>query len=607
MFHTNGKSNPHKFIMHLEDIVWSFILEFLFRKVIPCLFLYADNFQDSFRHGTSVQRLVYNEVVFNPHNVISDRSCPSSHWVLNFSSRFISGRGIARANKIQVGTRLLIDTVRTNLPAVAATVFQPKHPNFPAWHEPVEIHVSDQTVAEVRERFLSFTIDIAQVVGGKFWGSADQVDWVAGGSSPVDAYDFDRPRLRRLAQNLAPAYLRIGGTAADETYYQMASSCSTPPAPYHYTLTREGWDAVNRFAQEAGLGLVFTLNAGRGPRDSNDQWKPENACELMEYCVEKGYKVAAWGFGNEPNFFPFAHDLWLSIEQFTDEYASLKDALEQIMPGTQLLGPACAFWPVIGELLPVFPRFLERVGHLLDVVTWHYYPQQSRRSPFATRRASPTRMLSPIFLDETGRWATWVEGLRDNDAPQAEIWLEETGNAQCGGEPGLSDRFVAGFWWLDLLGCLARSGQKVIMRQNLSGADYSLINEVSLDPNPDYWNSILWKRLMGREVLDVQLSRQRPDLRVYAHRSGRARSEMITILAMNINREVSLDLEFDSSSLEVYRCTADDWMGKDVMLNGHTLMVLPDGFLPEIEPMIVPKSSLDLPPLSYAFVHFKLN
>ena len=514
---------------------------------------------------------------------------------------------MARSNKVQVGARLLIDTVRTNLPAAIETVFQPRRVNFPKWRQPIEVHVSDQTIAEVSDRFLSFTVDIAQVVGGKFWGSADQVDWVAGGSSPVDPYDFDRPRLKRLVQNLSPAYLRIGGTAADETYYQMGSARSTSPDPYHYTLNREQWDAVNRFAQEAGLELVFTLNAGRGPRDSRDRWKVENARELMDYSVEKGYKVVAWGFGNEPNFFPFAHGLWISVEQFTDEYTILKNVLDKVIPEAQLLGPACAFWPVVGELLPVFPRFLERAGHLLDVVTWHYYPQQSRRSPIVTRKASPTRMLSPNFLDETSRWSTWVESHRNNDAPQAEIWLEETGNAQCGGETGLSDRFVAGFWWLDLLGRLARSGQKVIMRQNLSGADYSLVNDAALEPNPDYWNSFLWNQLMGREVLDVQLSEQRSDLRVYAHRSRKAVPGGITVLAMNINRQESINLEFDTSSLEIYRCTADDWMGKDVMLNGYKLTTRFDGSIPEVEPIILPKGSLDLPPLSYAFIHFKME
>jgi heparanase 1 len=511
---------------------------------------------------------------------------------------------MARLNKVRVGARLFVDTIRINLPALAKTVLQSKNVRLPKQDEPIEVHVSNQVVAEVSERFLSFTIDIAQVVGGRFWDSAGKVDWVAGGSSPVEAYDFDRPILSRLAQNLAPAYIRIGGTAADETYYQMRSSLATPPAPYLYILTRKQWDALHRFAHEADLKVVFTLNAGKGPRDDHGHWKAQNARELMEYSVEKGYKVAAWGLGNEPNFFPFTHGLWLSMQQYAEEYSVSKDALSQIMPEAQILGPSCAFWPVVGELLPIFQRFLERAGHLLDAVSWHYYPQQSRRSPFATRRASPSRMLHTSFFDESRRWTAWVEHYCDQYAPQAEIWLEETGNAQCGGEPGLSDRFVAGFWWLDLLGCLAQSGQKVIIRQNLSGADYGLINDNTLEPNPDYWNSLLWKRLMGREVLDVELSQQRPDLRVYTHRAKDRLSGSVAVLVMNTNREESLTLNFGTSSLDVFLCTADDLLGREVMLNGKKLMTRPDGSVPEVEPKIVSRGYLELPPVSYAFIQF---
>jgi len=280
----------------------------------------------------------------------------------------------------------------------------------------------------------------------------------------------------------------------------------------------------------------------------------------------------------------------------------LKDTLKQIMPETQVLGPSCAFWPVVGELLPIFQRFLERAGHLLDAVSWHYYPQQSRRSPFATRRASPSRMIHTSFFDESRRWAAWVQRYRDQYAPQAEVWLEETGNAQCGGEPGLSDRFIAGFWWLDTLGLLARAGQEVVTRQNLSGADYSLINEANLDPNPDYWNSYLWKQLMGTTVLDVGCFPQRPDLRLYAHSSRDQAPPAKVVLALNINQQESLELDFDSSPLPVYLCTAEDLLDRQVLLNGQPLETGTDGSAPELKPVSVTDSRVLLPPTSYAFI-----
>jgi heparanase 1 len=462
--------------------------------------------------------------------------------------------------------------------------------------------MSDDPVGVVSERYLSFTVDIGQVVGGKFWGAEGNVDKVVGGSSPVPPYDFTRPRLIKLVQNLAPAYLRIGGSASDEVYYDMGDSIPTPPAPYKYRLNRGQWDALNHFAGEAGLQVVFALNAGQGPRDGAGRWLPDNARQLIQYSAEQGYPIAAWSLGNEPNLFPIAHGLWLSTRQYAQEYKVLKAILREWMPAARLLGPSSAFWPVIGEMLPVFPNFMKEAGELLDVVTWHYYPQQSSRSPVAVRRASPQWMLSPAFFDETSRWASQITRLRDRFAPQEEIWLEESGNAQCGGEPGLSDRFIAGFWWLDTLGLLARAGQHIVTRQNLSGADYSLLNETKLDPNPDYWNSYLWKQLMGTTVLDVKYSPQRPDLRLYAHSSRDQAPPTKVVLALNINQQESLELDFGTSPLQVYLCTADDLLDRQVLLNGQPLETGTDGSAPELQPVTVTDSPVLLPPVSYTFI-----
>jgi len=504
--------------------------------------------------------------------------------------------------KARVANQLVLDTLRTCIPAALAT--KRKSIILPAGSEKsaIQVRVSDRVTGLISKRFLSFTVDIAQVVGGKFWDQGGGVDMVPGGSSTVIVYDFGRPRLKKLVQELSPAYLRIGGTASDEVFYDLGDSPGSPPAPYKYTFTWDQWNSVNQFAQETGSEVVFTLNAGQGPRDRNGRWRTDQAYHLIVDCVENCFPVTAWSMGNEPNLFPFAHDLWLTMGQYAQEYAELKALLKEIMPGARLLGPSSAFWPVIGEMLPILPRFLEQAGRWLDVVTWHYYPQQSRRSPIAVRRASADWMLEPAFLDETTRWAASVEHLRQQYAPQAEVWLEETGNAQCGGEPRLSERFIAGFWWLDLLGSLARRGQQVVARQNLSGADYSLIRDSDLDPNPDYWNSLLWNRLMGEIVYGVELSEPRPDLRVYAHCTRDGAPGSIAVLAMNINRQESQLLDFGISPLDIYLCTADDLLGREVLFNGRVLAARPDGSVPEFEPVIVTNGLVRLPPVSYAFV-----
>jgi len=72
---------------------------------------------------------------------------------------------------------------------------------------------TSQAVATIDERYLSVAVDTAQVVGGRSWSEDGSVEFI--GQERIPEYDFSRPRLRALAKELAPAFLRIGGTDAD--------------------------------------------------------------------------------------------------------------------------------------------------------------------------------------------------------------------------------------------------------------------------------------------------------------------------------------------------------------------------------------------------------
>jgi len=290
----------------------------------------------------------------------------------------------------------------------------------------------------------------------------------------------------------------------------------------------------------------------------------------MEYAVQRGDPVVLWELGNEINAFLLAHGSVLSVDDYAADLATARALVDEVAPDALLAGPSSAYWPAIGDMTGFYPAFMPVGGHLLDAVTWHYYPMQSHRCPVASRPAGPEVMLDPVHLDEVHVWSDEIEGLAAQYAPGASVWLGESGNAQCGGEPDVSDTWAGSFWWLDQLGALAARGQPVVVRQTLSGSDYGLVDDVTLEPNPDYWVSVLHKRLMGPSVLSA--STQDTDrLRTYAHCDAGGGAGAVAVALINLSDQ-SMDVGIDlPGPALVYELTAFNLFSKTVYLNDETL------------------------------------
>lgn len=434
---------------------------------------------------------------------------------------------------------------------------------------PVRVQLDARPAAEVSDRFLSFAIDSSQHVGGVWWSPEAEVEGALG-STPQPVFDFRRERLETLTEALAPAYLRIGGSEADRVWFETEVGDPRPEA-YEQTLTRSMWDEAASFARRHRLQLVFTLNAGPGPRGgASGPWNPANAEALVRYATERGDPVAVWELGNEINAFQVIHgfSFKVSAAQYAEDVRTARQMLSRAGSAARLAGPSSAYWPEIGEVPEFYPRFMPLAGAELDLVTWHYYPQQSSRCPLQVRPARPGLLTHPDALDEVERWADAVEQARNAHAPDAPVWLGETGNAQCGGQPGISDAYEGGFWWLDQLGTLAQRGQPVVIRQSLTGASYGLIEEPSLRPRPDYFASVLWKRLMGRRVLRTTSDDRR--LRAYAHC---APDGGVAVLSINLDPDRGALVELHGVTggpVEAFRLEATDG-GAGVRLNGRRL------------------------------------
>lgn len=370
------------------------------------------------------------------------------------------------------------------------------------------------------------------------------------------------------------------------------------------------------FVRSIQLDLVFTLNASPQQRDSQLRWRGDSAENLLRYASSHDDPISVIEFGNEINGYWFDHGFLRqpSGSVIADDLKLLRSLVKRYRPDSRIAGPGEYFWPRLGSPFASQTRVLTELiandrGNNLDFITWHYYPQQSRRCPLATRRATLTELLQPASLDEIVRWAEQVGTLRDKYSPHSRVWLGETGSAQCGGEPGVSDRYVSSLWWMDQLGLLATHNHAVVVRQALVGSDYGLLNDRTWEPRPDYFASLLHKRLMGQVVLDVQRDADSdPYLRVYAHCSHatvRGSRGSVTVLAINLHQHEHAVLKWPHATgrrVDRYQVTASALESSSIALNGHRVDSTGAAIALEPERLLQFDGTYTLPPVSYVFL-----
>lgn len=486
--------------------------------------------------------------------------------------------------------------------------------------EPYRVKVEIDTenpVATISPKYLSFSLDVSSIVGGKWWDPDADGKELRSGSRNADLTDLENPKFNQLAKNLSPAYLRIGGSESDKIFYDLGNSKDYQNKNYESVLTKTRWDEVNAFAERNNLDLTFVLNSGPSSRNEVGIWNSKNTEDLLRYSSEQNYRISDWELGNELNvyWYIFGPSNFIKPNQYKNDMEEAKKLVDKYFPESDFNGQASAFWPVIGEPLSFFYKFTEEYLKLsednIDKILWHYYPQQSRRGPIATRRANPYRLLELSNLDEVAHWANQIKTWRDRYAPGKPIWMGETGNAQFGGEPGVSDVYISGLWWLDQLGLLALHDHEVVIRQTLTGLDYGLLDEKTFNPRPDYWNSVLWKNLMGTKVFKVNKSGENTTkLRVYAHSSAKDDESFLAILAINLDHKKNFMVsipELKGYKYEVHSITTNDILSNEVLLNGKELILQKNHEIPELKGILNSPEYLPLvniSPLSYTFIIF---
>ncbi len=481
-------------------------------------------------------------------------------------------------------------------------------------------------VAAVDPRFQSFNVEMVEVTGGRFWApynaQAESAAHVPANnlSAPAVApsafrmrppIDLANPRLRKLASALGPVYIRVSGTWANSTYFHDSDqpAPATPPPGFGGVLTRDQWRGVVEFARAVDARIVTSFAISAGVRDSNGVWTPDQARRFLAFTKSIGGSIAAAEFFNEPSFAsmggaPKGYD----AAAYGRDFSVFRSFARQYAPDMTILGPGS-----VGEVSlagdaksgPAFPMLhtadmLAASGRGLDAFSYHFYGAVSQRCAAmqGAAQSSPGTALSEDWLGRTERDEEFYSALRDRFEPGKPIWLTETGESACGGNPWAST-FIDSFRYLNQLGALAKRGVQVVAHNTLAASDYALLDEATLTPRPNYWSALLWRRLMGATVLDAGPSPS-PHLHLYAHcLAGHAGG--VALLAINADRTASHALALPDDSTR-YTLSAHDLLDRTVQLNGNDLALGAGDSLPGLPGNPAPAGPVEFAPGTITFL-----
>ncbi len=470
---------------------------------------------------------------------------------------------------------------------------------------------SMKKVGTVDTRFQSYNVEMAEIIGGKFWKPYAPLNSAPSPGSPFEQrnpIDLGNSRLRKLAAALGPAYVRVSGSWANTVHFQDSDAPppATPPPGFSGVLTRTQWKGLILFAKAADAKIVTSFAASEGTRNASGIWQPEEARALLRFTTSNGSSIAAAEFVNEPTFIavsglPKGYD----AAAYGKDFAVFHDFLREEAPGALLLGPSAVgegFGASPMKLLPAADLLVATQKDPLDAFSYHFYGAASQRCESLGESALTTAQaaLTEDWLARTSIVEAFYAGLRDRYAPGKPMWLTESGQAACGGDRWAAT-FLDSFHYADELGRLARQHVQVVMHNTLAASDYGLIDDVTLMPRPDYWTALLWHKTMGTTVLDPGKSPS-DSLHLYAH-CMRDQPGGVTLLALNFGTSnQSIPMPQPSSR---FTLTATDLTGNSVQLNGTTLALTATDDMPPLGGVPTPSGSVDLPSTSITFLTMK--
>ena len=483
-------------------------------------------------------------------------------------------------------------------------------------------------IRNINPKLMSYNVEMTEVTGGTFWkaytkaqveGKEDfpplksmDLSGIMQVYPPINLYS---ERVRKLAKEFSPVWVRVSGTWATKTYYDLDGHTNGKvPEGYQSVLTKDQWINLLEFVKAVGAKLLVSVNNCEGLHKADEPWHPEQAEQLFRFSKEYGVPVEAAEFMNEPNMLAFSG----APRGYTEEhYRRDQDLffkwLKENYPEVLRVGPctvAAEMGPEAGMdtsgLGGMFGNNVSTEGLMeptvepIDVYSYHYYNGISDRlmSIMPQMHWSPESTLSEKYLAVAGKCAAGNRKYRDKYCPGGEMWVTESGDAGGGGDSWAST-YMDVFRTLNELGDFATITDGVIFHNTLASSAYGFLDHHDFSPRPNYWAVLLWSKLMGEKVYDTGIELQE-GAHVFAH-SRKDGKEGIAYLFINNSHTESTKVNLEKDA-EVYELSADFIRCEVMKLNGRDLVLGEHDELPDLSPRVVSKGELKLKPETCTFI-----
>ncbi len=485
----------------------------------------------------------------------------------------------------------------------------------------------------VDERLMSYNIEMTEVTGGTFWKaytpgqiagteefsvSGELNDFTAMDGlmqyyPPIDLYN---ERLRMLAKQFGPVWVRVSGSWATKTYYDFEDTTSGKvPEGYASVLTKEQWIGVLDFVKAVNGRLLISVSNCAGDHPNGGPLDLTQTKKIFDFSHEYGVDIDAAEFMNEPNMLEFSG----APKGYTaSDYARDQDIfngwVRENYPNCLLVGPCTTGDP--SAITPARKGMGAGIGNLmktcttdelmngskikLDVFSYHYYNGVSERlaSVMPEGHWSGDEAHTDEYLAVAPDTAKGHVPLRDKYVPGGQMWVTESGDAGGGGDTWAST-YLDVLRTLNELGSFATITDGVIFHNTLASSDYGFLKHGTFEPRPNYFAVLLWNKLMGTTVYDCG----NPDTEgahVFAH-SRKDGKDGIVYLIINNSLTDTTTVELPKAA-ECYSLSAKNMRDSVMQLNGRDLTIKGVAELPDLSPVEQSEGTVELLPGSCTFL-----